>query len=143
MDRVLPLGEIAFGSAMLILSLIIHGFGMLIVQRSNRQFQQLPLGFKREAAFSVLILMLLLTHMVEMFMWASMLAWGGAIGTFRNAFYYVAVTYTTLGYGEGTLSEPWRIMAPMMAMSGVFAFGWTTSVLFSIVAPPKAPLADG
>ena len=139
MDRFFPIGEIAFGSAMLILSLIIHGFGMLIVQRSNRHFQELALGFRREAAFSLLILMLLLTHMVEMLMWASMLTWGGAIATFRNSYYYVAVTYTTLGYGEGTLSEPWRIMAPMMAMSGVFAFGWTTSVLFSIVAPPQKP----
>ena len=60
----------------------------------------------------------------------------GGAAAFRDAYYYVAVTYTTLGYGENTLTPAWRILAPMMAMSGVFAFGWTTSVLFSIVAAP-------
>ena len=64
----------------------------------------------------------------------------GAIATFRDAYYYVAVTYTTLGYAEGTLATPWRILAPMMAMSGVFAFGWTTSVLFAIVGTQNSAM---
>jgi hypothetical protein len=50
---------------------------------------------------------------------------------FRDAFYYVAGTYTTLGYGEGRLPHAWRLLAPMIAISGLFAFGWTTGVLFS------------
>jgi len=134
MDQWRPIWEIVFGTGTLIASLMIHGVGMLYVQRRNRDYRELPpLGLRREAAFSLLILALMFTHVVEVLLWALALIIIGAIPTFRDAYYYVAVTYTTLGYAEGTLTPQWRILAPMMAMSGVFAFGWTTSVLFAIV----------
>ena len=134
MDQWRPIWEIAFGIATLIASLMIHGVGMLFVQRRNRDYRKLPpLGLRREAAFSLLVLALMFTHVIEVLLWSLALIVIGAIPTFRDAYYYVAVTYTTLGYAEGTLTPQWRILAPMMAMCGVFAFGWTTSVLFAIV----------
>lgn len=142
MDRWHPIWEIAFGVGTLIASLLIHGAGMLFVQRRNRGYQMLqPLGLKREAAFSLLVLVLVLTHVVEVLVWAMALIAVGAIALFRDAYYYVAVTYTTLGYAEGTLPAQWRILAPMMAMSGVFAFGWTTSVLFAIVGTQSSAIS--
>ena len=133
MDQWRPIWEIAFGIATLIASLMIHGVGMLFVQRRNRDYRKLPLGLRREAAFSLLVLALMFTHVIEVLLWSLALIVIGAIPTFRDAYYYVAVTYTTLGYAEGTLTPQWRILAPMMAMCGVFAFGWTTSVLFAVV----------
>ena len=145
MDRWHPIWEIAFGVGTLIASLMIHGVGMLFVRRRNRDYQSLPqLGLRRETAFSLLILALVFTHVIEVLVWAIALVFIGAIPMFRDAYYYVAVTYTTLGYGEGTLQAQWRILAPMMAMSGVFAFGWTTSVLFAIVGTQGGAIrADG
>ena len=135
MERWLPLWEIALGSLGLILSLLIHGFGMALVQRLHRRFQLYPRSrMRHQFTFSALILLLATTHLVEVLLWAGALMAVGAMGIFRDAFYYTSVTYTTLGYAENTLSHQWRILAPMMAMSGVFAFGWTTSVLFAIVS---------
>jgi hypothetical protein len=55
----------------------------------------------------------------------------------------VSVTYTTLGYAEDTLSDNWRILAPLIAMAGLFAFGWTASVMFGIVSHlPAAAQTD-
>ena len=145
MDQWRPIWEIAFGVGTLIASLMIHGVGMLYVQRRNRDFRALPpLGLRREAAFSLLVLVLVFTHVIEVLVWAAALLAIGALANVRDAYYYVAVTYTTLGYAEGTLTPQWRILAPMMAMSGVFAFGWTTSVLFAIVgAQSDAIEAEG
>jgi hypothetical protein len=144
MEQWLPIWEIAFGAGTLIASLMIHGIGMLFVQRRSRDFQTLrPLGLRREAAFSMLVLMLMFTHLIEVLVWAAALKFIDAIPTLRDAYYYAAVTYTTLGYGEGTLAPQWRILAPMMAMSGVFAFGWTTSVLFAIVGEQRAAMRAG
>jgi len=135
MEQWLPVWEITIGAAALIVSLLFHGFGMALVQRKHRDYMRLrPFRFGRQLTFSVLILLLIATHLIEVLLWAASLQAVGAITQFRHAFYYVAVTYTTLGYAEGTLSLQWRILAPMMAMSGVFAFGWTTSVLFAIVS---------
>ena len=134
MDQWRPFWEIAFGTGTLIVSLMIHGVGMLVIQRMNQDYQKMPpLHWRREMAFSLLIFLMLCTHLVEVLLWAEALVLMGAMAAFRDAYYYVAVTYTTLGYAENTLTPQWRILAPMMAMSGVFAFGWTTSVLFSIV----------
>lgn len=134
MDTLRPVWEIAIGVGALIASLMIHGAGMFFIQRRNAHYQRLaPLHWRREVAFSFLILLMLATHVIEVILWSCALVGVGALSNFRDAYYYVAVTYTTLGYAEDTLPEVWRILAPMMAMSGVFAFGWTTSVLFSIV----------
>ena len=142
MNQLWPVWEIMLGAGALIVSLMIHGAGMFWIQRRNLNYRRLPpLHWRREVAFSFLILLMLLTHVVEVLLWAGALVVTGALGTFRDAYYYVAVTYTTLGYGETTLPAQWRILAPMMAMSGVFAFGWTTSVLFSIVGDSGATLA--
>jgi len=82
---------------------------------------------------AAMIVLMLTTHLAEMLLWAGALVGIEAIAGFRDAFYYVAGTYTTLGYGEGTLPHAWRLLAPMIAISGLFAFGWTTGVLFSLV----------
>ena len=121
---------------------MIHGAGMFWIQRRNLHYARMPpLHIRREIAFSFLILLMLLTHLVEVTLWSAALKGAGAIGTFRDAYYYVSVTYTTLGYGEGTLTPQWRILAPMIAMSGLFAFGWTISVLFNIVGDGGAAAA--
>jgi uncharacterized membrane protein len=134
MDQWLPVWEIAMGVAALIASLMIHGAGMFWIQRRNLHYTRLPpLHLQRELKFSVLILLMLVTHIIEILLWSGALTVSGAVATFRESYYYVAVTYTTLGYGEGTLTPQWRILAPMIAMSGLFAFGWTISVLFSII----------
>jgi hypothetical protein len=129
---------------MLIASLSIHFFGMLSVQAAyaRRVSQRRYLSFAQQAGLALLVLMMLLTHIVEIVAWAALLYFLGAIAVFRDASYYVSVTYTTLGYGEGTLPLNWRFLAPMIAMSGLFAFGWTTGVMFRIVTqdtPAAAP----
>jgi len=135
MERWLPVWEILLGSVALILSLLLHGLGMAYVQKTHRDFEQSQ-RFRayHQLTFSVLIAMLAATHFFEVLLWAGAMTAIGVIPVFRDSFYYTAVTYTTLGYAENTLPHQWRILAPMMAMSGVFAFGWTTSVLFAIVS---------
>jgi hypothetical protein len=100
---------------------------------------------RRQVFFSGLVLLILTTHLAEMLLWGCTLVVVGAIPIFRDAYYYASVTYTTLGYGAEILPQGWRILAPMIAMSGFFAFGWTTGVLVNLVgrmhqrdAPPAA-----
>src|SRR5436305_12202158 len=101
MERWLPIWEIAFGAGTLIASLMIHGIGMLFVQRRNRDYQTLrPLALRREAAFSMLILVLMFTHLVEVLVWAAALMFIGAIPMLLDAYYYASVTCTTRGNAD-------------------------------------------
>ena len=135
MDQVTPIVEIAVGTLPLIVALFIHGAGMGFVQRvfESRSIPRYRAKGHAEGYFAVMIALMLVTHLAEIFMWSAVLIGIEAVAGFRNAFYYVAGTYTTLGYGEGTLPREWRLMAPMIAISGLFAFGWTTGVLFHVV----------
>jgi uncharacterized protein YhhL (DUF1145 family) len=134
-----PLLEILLGTLPVLGTLFIHGAGMHLVQWRLRHHGALPKRSRLRAAyFALMIVLMLLTHLAEIALWAGTLNFLEAISSLRDAFYFVAVTYTTLGYGEATLPEAWRLMAPMIAISGLFAFGWTTSVLMNLVTQANA-----
>lgn len=130
-----PLWEVGLGGALLVASVLLHGIGMWMVQR--RFLHAWPhdpeARVRRQLVFGSLVAMMLATHVAQMGLWAAALIAIGAVGSFREAFYFASVTYTTLGYEETKLPMQWRLLAPFMAMAGVFAFGWTTGVLVSLV----------
>lgn len=51
----------------------------------------------------------------------------------RDSYYFVLESYTRLGEGAVRLPDGWRLIGPIMAMSGLFTFGWTGSLLVSIM----------
>ena len=53
--------------------------------------------------------------------------------TLEKAIYFSLVTFTTLGYGEITISSTNRILAGFEAMDGVLLLGWTTAMMFSVL----------
>lgn len=53
--------------------------------------------------------------------------------TIEKAIYFSLVTFTTLGYGEITISSTNRILAGFEAMNGVLLLGWTTAMMFSVL----------
>jgi len=130
-----PLWEVGLGGALLVGSVLLHGIGMWMVQRRFLRAwpSEADERVRRQFVFGSLIAMMLVTHLARMGLWAAALTAIGAVGTFRESFYFASVTYTTLGYEETKLPRQWRLLAPFMAMAGVFAFGWTTGVLVSLV----------
>jgi hypothetical protein len=135
-----PVFEILLGTVPLLAALFLHGAGMNVVQWGFRRHRRRGLAsrLRNGGFFAAMIFVMVVTHLSEIALWTAALIGVGAVASLRDAYYYVAGTYTTLGYGEGTLPAQWRLMAPMIAISGLFAFGWTTSVLMSLVAQGNA-----
>ena len=52
--------------------------------------------------------------------------WRGCMPNAEAAFYFSGVTYTTLGYGDVVLAEPWRLLAPVEGLMGVLMCGLST-----------------
>ena len=40
---------------------------------------------------------------------------------------------TTLGYGDVTLSDQWRLLSSFQAANGTIMFGWTTALIVAAV----------
>jgi len=76
---------------------------------------------------------LFITHFVEAATWGLFLWRTGLIPTFTEGIYFSATSITSLGYGDVVLQPPWRILGPLVAISGTLMFGCSTAFLFLIL----------
>jgi len=72
-------------------------------------------------------------HACEVIVWSLAYAIVGAARASADSVYLALVNYTTLGYGDVTPVERWRLLGPMTAMNGVLMFGWSTAVIFEVL----------
>ena len=76
---------------------------------------------------------LMVAHTLEVFVWAVAYAIVGAAPADSDLLYFAFVNYTTLGYGDITPVQTWRLSGPMTAMNGILMFGWSTALLFEVL----------
>jgi hypothetical protein len=134
-----PLLEVfAIGAAVLVTITLVHGSVLGYIVRDYRRGARRLLEhanhpFWASLQFGRAVLLMLVLHVVDMCIWATMLNRLGLVPDVRNSLYFTANSYTTLGYGGMPLGMGWRELSPMMAISGLFTFAWTTSVMFNVV----------
>lgn len=134
-----PLLEVfAVGSAVLVGITLVHGSILGFIVRDYHRgakhlLEHANHPFWASLQFGRAVLLMLVLHILDMAIWASMLNRLGLVPDARNSFYFTANSYTTLGYGSMPLGLGWRELSPMMAISGLFTFAWTTSVMFNVV----------
>jgi hypothetical protein len=132
-----PVLEIAVGTVILIVVIFVHGAG---IRNINQRFSKSWIHVNSTTPHWRLNLLLAVTigslatlHFAETLIWAIPLYVRGFIPSMRDSYYYVLESYTTLGEGNIGLPDRWRLIGPIIAMSGLFTFGWTGSVLVSIM----------
>jgi len=76
---------------------------------------------------------LMVAHASEVIVWSLAYAIANAAPDNADLVYFAFVNYTTLGYGDVTPVESWRLLGPMTAMNGVLLFGWSTAVIFEVL----------
>jgi hypothetical protein len=137
MTQVMPVPDFFFGGGMLLLIVLIHAAAMrMLTDRFETSMQALrPRGstWRPDLLMGVVVLLMLLLHLMEIWVWSAALVYSGLVANWRAAGFFAANTYTTVGYGNFVLPDGWHMLAPIIAMSGLFTFGWTGSVLVEIV----------
>ena len=132
-----PVLEIVFGTLIMIVIIFVHGAG---IRKINQRFSESWVHVNDTTSYWRLNLLLAITigslaalHFTETLLWAIPISLAGLIPSMRDSYYYVLESYTTLGEGNVVLPDRWRLIGPIIAMSGLFTFGWTGSVLVSIM----------
>ena len=75
-----------------------------------------------------------LVHAIHVWLWALIFVALGALPDIENAIYFSLVTYTTVGYGDVTISPDFRVFAAMAAVTGLLNFGLSTAFLVALVS---------
>jgi hypothetical protein len=136
------LRQLLVGTAVSVCNIAIHGLVMaIVVQMSSRIAgakdlvrQSLRLTTVMLATVSIATVpVLMAAHFSEVMVWSLAYAIVGAAPAGADPVYFAFVNYTTLGYGDVTPVERWRLIGPVTAMNGVLLFGWSTAVIFEVL----------
>ncbi len=128
------------GIVLVVVTVIIHGVGTiswasLATRRYADQDGMLRAGKGLQIVVGT-VLVLLILHVFEIVVWAYtylLLLPAGELDSFEEAVYFSFVTFTTLGYGDITLTQGWRLLSGIEALNGIMLVGWTTAMLFAVV----------
>jgi hypothetical protein len=78
--------------------------------------------------------LLILFHLFEIAVWALFFWWRKCMPDAESSFYFSAVTYATIGYGDLVLPKEWRMLGPMEGFTGILMFGLSTAFFFVVVS---------
>ncbi len=131
---------LAAGVFMMALTVAIHGYGATkwlgYVSTWHDNWHSVKRTKELYPAVISTAIVLLLLHFFEIFLWAVFyisLPDMAGLRSLHEAIYFSMITFTTLGYGDVTLKEGWRLLSGMEAMVGITVFGLTTALLFAVL----------
>ena len=139
---VTSLEELFWGGTLIAITMLMHGFGMVSIQRVTAAVKE---RFARAPSFlsgmSVLVLvswLILIVHLLEVFAWCGFFYWKEAVNTQTSTpataslcYYFALMDYTTLG-SDFNLHIRWRLLEGMIAVAGLLTFAWSTGVLLTL-----------
>ena len=128
--------DILIAVGLVVVTVAIHAVGFSTLLRAVMRSHALTApGFGTATGLAIgLTCWLVLMHVAEMSVWALFYLWRGCLPDAESAFYFSGVTYTTVGYGELVLSKPWRMFAPLEALTGILMCGLSTGLFFALVS---------
>jgi hypothetical protein len=137
LTQALPVPDLAFGGGILVLVIMFHAFWIrlisgVFIKRSRSAGFNARL-WRADLLFAFSVVALLALHMAEIFLWSAALVSGHIVDGWAKASFFAANCYTALGE-PFALPHAWRLIPPIIAISGIFTFAWTASVLVNFVA---------
>lgn len=127
--------EVFWGGTLIVLTMAMHGCGMLGVLRANHALKR---WFGKGGTFVSGLLpviftswMIMAVHLIEVIVWALFFLWKGAFPNRSIAYYFSLNEYTTVG-SNYNLPLNWRLLEGMIATAGLLTFAWSTGVLLTV-----------
>ena len=134
-------GVIVTAFALVVATVLVHAVGThALIRYLGRHYADASGLIRSRKALPAVVwtaIVLMALHVIEIQLWALTYLFvlpGDAIATYEKALYFSFVTFTTLGYGDVTLTtHEWRILSGIEAMDGILLAGWSTALLFVVV----------
>jgi hypothetical protein len=117
--------------------LAIHGVAVLAIAGAFHAMDRL-MNRRRVYAGSFLsyfiaILLVIVSHLGQILLWAYICVALKVFPTNPQTFYFAGEMYTTVGFGNYTLPEQWRILPIIISFTGIFAVSMSGAALYSMM----------
>jgi hypothetical protein len=124
------------GGLMLLVVMVFHGATLLQIAKRYEVKTFLYLAEKKYSAvatcFYTSVFCLFLTHIAEIFLWGIALFTLKLVSGLGQSILFSGSTYTAMGFMEDILPDGWKMLAVIIAFSGMFSFAWTASAMISM-----------
>jgi hypothetical protein len=129
------LEQLLLGVVLIAITVAIHGavMGWLLwkLQDGARKPHTLWHAY---AVLTQIAIWSVLAHLVEIAVWALAYLWVDVHPSLELAFYFSAVTYATIGYGDVVPPADWRLLASMEGLVGILMCAWSGGFIFAIIS---------
>ena len=132
--------QLAVGAAMIAVCVVIHGMGLFTIQRAisgeqmTERFERLrPLSIVGAGVTLLAVFALIALHFVEIWLFAFLYDYLGALHSFGEALYFSTISYATIGYSDASIHAEWRMVAALEGVLGIILLGWSTAFFVRIL----------
>lgn len=132
--------NIVIGLSMVALTVVIQAFGTSFwINHLISEFSKIGERISNIASIKLLVstsIFLLIINTFQAIIWAILYFYITditEIKTFEEAIYFSLITFTTLGYGDITLTIDHRVLSGIEALNGILLIGWSTTLMYSTV----------
>ena len=119
------------------LMLSIHGVAVLAIASAfhaiDRKLSNRRVYGANFLSYFIAILLIIASHLSEIIAWAYVCVAFKVFATNPQTFYFAGEMYTTVGYGNYTLSEHWRILPILISFSGIFSVSMSGAAMYSMM----------
>lgn len=129
--------QLVFSLALASLTVVVHAIGtvrIVMALAAARERWERDLTSARTVLMLIrLVAGLLVLHLAEMGVWAVAIRALAVMPSFEASLYYSLESYTTVGYGDVTPREEWRLVGPIESAVGILMFGWSTGIIVAVL----------
>jgi hypothetical protein len=134
----MPVGaQLLISVAMLCLTCALHAWASVLqAELSHRPRLRAWCSQHSLRRFLLIVLIALVTGfalLLEVLLWALLYRGLGLMPSLEASLYFSGITFTTVGYGDMTLPDCWRLLSVGEAVNGVLMAGWSTAQLITVV----------
>lgn len=131
--------QLAVATFMVIVTMMVHLIGVTTLARLLRYdptAEEHHQHFTPNVAMLVLAIVLALValHGIEIWLYAGLYLYLGAVADLETAVYFSTMTYAAIGFGDSEMARQWRLVSAIEGVNGVLLLGWSTAFFVSVVA---------
>ena len=123
--------QLALGLLIMCVNGFVHGLVLShaagFLERAKAWCVKTCSAHRYSAAMTASIVVVMAAHFAGVLIWAAAFLVLDIFDDPSTSLYFSIVVYTTLGFGDLILPEPWRILSGMVAANGFLLFGWSTA----------------